>query len=430
MALSANTVFEVRTTGSNTNGGGFVTGASGTDWSQQDTAQYAVTDAVTNGTTTITSASASFGTDVVGNILYIAGGTGSITGNWYQITARGSATSITVDRSTGLTTGTGATLNIGGALLTIAQAESIMQAGNVTWVKSGTYTITASINFDCGNTLPNGTPSYILGYDATRGDNPTGTGRPLISSTTGALNPMVRVNVGPRVFANFRLDGNDNAVTGIAIGDTNYVRGANITNCKVERCTTRGINGNSAAWWGAITGCEVTDLTAGATAGIEWGFCVGCYVHDSPGTGFLNPISLAYSVADTMGGDGIKAGGLNHPSQILNCVSAYNTGDGLDATDTYKSLCQISNNIFVGNGGYGMRTDQTHQVALHWLIDHNAFYNNTSGARLGFLAGPNDITLTADPFTDGANGDFSLNATAGGGADLVGAGFPQTFPAT
>ena len=64
MALSANTVLEVRNGGSDTNGGGFVTGAAGTDWSQQDAAQYSVTDGVTAGTTTITSATANFGTDV------------------------------------------------------------------------------------------------------------------------------------------------------------------------------------------------------------------------------------------------------------------------------------------------------------------------------------------------------------------------------
>ena len=44
MALSASTVWEVRpATGSDNNGGGFVTGASGTDYSQQGTAQYALT---------------------------------------------------------------------------------------------------------------------------------------------------------------------------------------------------------------------------------------------------------------------------------------------------------------------------------------------------------------------------------------------------
>ena len=88
MALSASTILEVRSTGSDTNSFGFVTGASGTDWSQQDAAQYSVTDGVTAGTTTITSASANFGTDVVGNLIYVQGGTAPVTAGWDQITVR------------------------------------------------------------------------------------------------------------------------------------------------------------------------------------------------------------------------------------------------------------------------------------------------------------------------------------------------------
>src|ERR1043166_7369624 len=117
MALSANTVFEVRNGGSDTNGGGWVTGSSasgGTDWSQQTAAQYSVTDGVTAGSTVITSATAAFGTDVVGNIIYVQGGTGAVSSGWYQIISRTSSTTITVDRLTGLTSGTGVTLKIGG----------------------------------------------------------------------------------------------------------------------------------------------------------------------------------------------------------------------------------------------------------------------------------------------------------------------------
>src|SRR5262249_43334312 len=131
MALNAAIEWELRpTNGSDTNGGGWKRGASGTDWSQQNAAQYSVTDAVTNGTTTITSATANFGTDVVGNVLYIQGGTGSITAGWYEITSRTNTTTIVVDRSTGLTTGTGATLNIGGALKTLGQAMTNWVASN------------------------------------------------------------------------------------------------------------------------------------------------------------------------------------------------------------------------------------------------------------------------------------------------------------
>jgi hypothetical protein len=35
-----------------------------------------------------------------------------------------------------------------------------------------------------------------------------------------------------------------------------------------------------------------------------------------------------------------------------------------------------------------------------------------------YTNGDNDITLSADPFVDSANGDFNINTTAGGGADL------------
>src|SRR3954469_9556272 len=113
MALSSSTVYQVRPGGADTNGGGFVTGASGTDWSKQDAAQYSVTDGVAAGSTTLTSVTAAFGTDVVGNLIYVSGGTGSITAGWYQIISRTNATTIVVDRSTGLTAGTGVTLKIG-----------------------------------------------------------------------------------------------------------------------------------------------------------------------------------------------------------------------------------------------------------------------------------------------------------------------------
>jgi len=47
VALSAAQILEVRSTGSDANGGGFKAGASGTDYSQQDAAQYALTGLTT-----------------------------------------------------------------------------------------------------------------------------------------------------------------------------------------------------------------------------------------------------------------------------------------------------------------------------------------------------------------------------------------------
>ena len=90
MALSASGVWEVRTAGNDTNGGGFKSGASGTDYSQQDAKNTAgnnisTTDAVSDGTTTITSATAAFTSAIVGNFIYLTGGTGSIAAQWREV---------------------------------------------------------------------------------------------------------------------------------------------------------------------------------------------------------------------------------------------------------------------------------------------------------------------------------------------------------
>src|SRR5438034_4707876 len=106
MVLAQSTVWEVRTAGSDTNGGGY-TGSSGFDYSQQNSKNVATglddstTDAVTAATTTVTSATANFSSSIVGNIIYLSGGTGSLTGAWYQAATRVNSTTITVDRAPG-----------------------------------------------------------------------------------------------------------------------------------------------------------------------------------------------------------------------------------------------------------------------------------------------------------------------------------------
>jgi len=89
----------------------------------------------------------------------------------------------------------------------------------------------------------------------------------------------------------------------------------------------------------------------------------------------------------------------------------------------------IANNLLVGNGTYGLDLDNSTTVFTANDVDYNAFYNNTSGEINGHPAGANDITLTADPFTDTGNGDYSLNNTAGGGA-LVRDGARYVIPGT
>ncbi len=243
MALSTSTYWEVRgSTGSNTNGGGFVAGASGTDWSQQAAAQYSVTDGVTAGTATITSATANFGTDVVGNIIYVQGGTGSISAGWYQIISRTNATTIVVDRSNGLTAGTGVTLNIGGAFATIQKALDIFVSNNRIYVQDDAiYSISATL------TEPSSVGSFTgrlrcIGYTTTRGD----LGRPTVR-TSGAINCWSMRSDGFQL-ENFILDGNSVGLIGLTEGATYETYASNV---KCMNFTSHGFSGQM-----HLVGCE------------------------------------------------------------------------------------------------------------------------------------------------------------------------------
>ena len=100
-------------------------------------------------------------------------------------------------------------------------------------------------------------------------------------------------------------------------------------------------------------------------------------------------------------------------TSLANCIICGNGSHGLS---TYKT-CHFVGNVFAGNGGYGILGGETVGL-LGCAGSCNAFYGNTSGDRFLFPAAADDITLTADPFVDAANGDFNINDTAGGGAAL------------
>ena len=82
-----------------------------------------------------------------------------------------------------------------------------------------------------------------------------------------------------------------------------------------------------------------------------------------------------------------------------------------------------------GNGGYGanLTTGATYPGIIV-IAGYNAFGNNTSGARNNLPTETSDVTLTADPFTNAAGGNFALNNTVGGGAACRAAGIPGVFP--
>lgn len=441
-ATNATAVWEVRSTGNATNGGGYDSGISGagTDMSvfdnknaasctscQSATVNISTSDAVTNNTTTVTSATANFSSALIGNVIRLSG-TGTTTG-WYWVTAVGSSTSITVDRATGSTGGTGVTMNIGGALSKPGDltTNSLLVAGNTVYVKAtGTYSIASSPSFSASGS--SGLPITLIGYTSTRTDN----GMPTMQPSTTGINllggsgSMVRVR-------NFILDCNGQGTSkGINLTGAQWV----VSHVKVTNCTVNGIltSGSSVS----LSDVWITGSTSAATAGALGVSGGQTLIMNSRITGNVAPgivssngtMVVVNTIVDNNTGassDGIQVTDTtaSHPQILINVASYANGRDGLRATAAASAdNLMVTNSIFYGNSGVQMNSATTTWPSGSLNLACNAY---SSGGLSGLPAGAGDKTLTADPFGNGASNDFTLNSTSGGGALLKSAGCPGAF---
>jgi hypothetical protein len=432
VSLSVNTVLEVRpTVGDDTNGGGFVPGASGTDFSQQDTKNSggnnsSTTDVVANGTATIISATASFTAAMVGNIIYLVGGSGSLAAGRYQVLTFTNATTIVVD--TNVAAGTGITMNVGGAFLTVSAAFTVMQgiaasSAQLIYVKAtGAYTVTSALTPTQSNTGP----ITIIGYTTTRGDN----GRFSWTTSTNSI-PLVNFNSGQNVtFQNIAFSSTA-GTPGDGIGNNNTaVFGCAIINCSFTGFRY-GVNGD----WNiqniiylTMDNCEVSGCTIGVNnSGTT--VLLNCYIHDNTSHGYFNEAPHAVGVTFERcvfynnGGKGAEIDAGTQYVTVNGCAFVSNTSDGLEVGGQSPGVpLSVLNSIFVSNGGFGLNVPTQGYGA--GTIRNNAYFNNTSGAQSrAALAGQNDVTLTGSPFNNPSGDDFGLNNTAGAGAACKAAGW-------
>ena len=436
MALSASTVWECRpTTGSANNGGGFVAGATGTDFSQQGAAQVPYTDLVIGATNTqLTSAANPFTSAHVGNILNVTGGTGFTTGRYQVVSV---ATNVaTMDRAVGTATSTGGTGNLGGALDTLATLSSFYVSGNKAFVKAETYSSAATTTLTT-NTL------LIEGYSSTRGDN----GQVTLTLATNTGLTGLALNASTMLLRNFIINCSSlGTSTGISSSGSNI----SLYNCKVMNFTSNGVNFSANTGF-LVAYCEVTGGGSAATAALNIGRSFtkvfGCYVHDNACTG----ISLGGAggtavqfclIANNTGASHHGITGLGStPNFITNNTIYGNGGDGINGNlfaNSGTAMTCILDNIIANNGGWGINNTGT-AIPAEPTFDGNAYYSNTSGNRNGIddTTGVNGVAsytnvfdqiLSVSPFTNAAGGDFTLNNTAGGGAACRSSGRPGTLP--
>lgn len=434
MAMLAATVWEIRTAGNDLNGGGFLTGAAGVDFSQQDAKNtvgnnISTTDVVTNGTTTITSATASFTADMVGNVIYLQGGTGAVVASRYRVVTFTNGTTVVLDRSTGLTAGTGVTMNIGGALASIGIAFSstatIPVAGNKFYIKAGTYSVTTATQNVSAGVVNTGLGVYIKGYQTTREDM----GTPPLIQATGGINTFNMFNLSSAaqpMIKNVSVDCAGGALTrAFAVGGSSA---AIVWRCRAANCTNNGFQSNSIG--SQIVLCSATGCSTNPAFNCTNMY--GCVAFSNTISGFLSNtgtrcvwvrcISYANSGAAS---DGFESAG--NQGSFFNCVAFNNGRSGFRLTSGQVFL---QNCIAQGHAaGFGF-THVSNEQGL--VLQSCAGFDNASGnVSLGtgsFNQNNDFVTGTGSFFTNAAAGDFSLNNTAGAGAAARAVGQPGVFP--
>ena len=350
MALAATTVWEVRATGNDNNGGGFNAAqtSAGTDYSQQDAPQLAATDlACVDTTTTLTSATGGFTAAMVGNVIQIVSGTNDVPG-WYEITAYTNTNTVTIDRTcatpgSNMTSGVG---NVGGALATPGKCGGAHVGGNTIWLKytESDYSISSnSSNVANGRiTLAAGAIARLtklFGYNATRGDSGT---RPKLKWTTAGGNNAIITGSGYCDIRNVILDGNSQATTG----------GTTTNGAGLYRHVNVKIMG-------------MVYLASNATRAHEFIECEW--------TGNTFHILEANNVQSML---------------VHRCVFVDNASAQYGVTVKSQGLCVISGCLFdnnkSGTAGGGVSVVDGSDVDGHVLIDSCDFYDNYNGINWNF----------------------------------------------
>ena len=309
----------------------------------------------------------------------------------YYVTTSGS------DSNNGLTEGT--------AFATPGYAAGqATTAGDIVYVKEGTYTLTSTSQNVSGGTLLIARAVKFLGYKTTAGDFAA---RPIINAGSQVVTNVIQFsspnynNQGTAVRC-IEIDGNNNATNGFSVG-ANYI-------CLVENCIARncanGFYGGGYAQ--SLNNCSAIDCTA---SGFVNSYSVYCHA-DSCLIGFSGTTRYLFGcIASNSTNEGFSVGN-TYPFLWNRCVAVNNGSDGFK---NGYAIGQLNQCIASGNGGYGFRVG-----ANGSLMTDCADYSNASGRDI-ITSNPLDfrpISLSGDPFTSASAGDFTLNNIAGAGAEL------------
>ena len=340
------------------NGGFFVTGASGTDYSQQNTAKYALTGVTSAGAgnvITVTSASA----DMVGNGIFVVSGTNFTLNSWFEImSVVGTLVTCSTNAAgASICTGAGVTgvMNVGGAnLLNSTLVDEMFEAGtagNTYYIKSGTYTVGEAISLTRdGSTTA---PLKIIGYTDTYGDACDFSSRPVLNF--GAFSLLV---------GTYWIVRNINAT-----GTSTYVLGMSgynkFANCKVvNKSTTANRSAILTSSNFFIQNCEACSYYGHGIYIADSGDLTGNYIHSS-----VNGVYYSASTATVT---------LSH-NLIVDCVNGIHAAAITGSVFVVQSntICSPMNAATSAIGAYGLYIVGT--LATMVVASGNIFADLTTG---------------------------------------------------
>lgn len=398
-------VYELRdtATANNVNGAGFNAARGGTDYTLQDAAQETRTDLTcTAASTTVTSAAATFTDAMKGNFIHLTAltGTGAIVG-WYEIVSVTDANNLVLDRTptNGVNNITAGTFYVGGAGRLGALDDPFFElplAGSTIWIKKGTYTLAGNVIVANDATTAEGI--LYKGYNATRGDNPTGTDRPTIDCNT-------RIVTVAGLYYNFEHI----MFTSSHAAGVNVSTGTRLENCKFTN-TGSGVALTLTATANKVIRCEMT--SAGGTAvdvNNLSNLIHGCYIHDSDvgvNLDAFDNLTFSFNVIDNCTTGILLDDGSINSMFINNTFYGAETPAGT-AVSIGTAAATSVNNVFLNNIFYGWTTGvNIFSVTSSNAFLYNNFYNNTTDTVNVTLTSGN---LTLNPqFTNAGSGDFSI----------------------
>ena len=407
MAIDSASVWEIRSGGTATGAGGFVTGGGGTDRTQQDAVHSTRTDLVIGSAGSedeLTSAGDAFAADDVGNFVNVTAGTGFTPGR-YEILSQAAGVA-TMDRNVGTADSTGGSGVLGGAMTFIDVNMDDIIAGNIVHIQSdATHTPGASVTPSTSGSSASMVEVY--GYNVTRQDQPVKADMPLIAMAANIL-------LFPTFWAIHNIKVTTTEADGFKSGNS----------CRFVQCNafnSSGTSNRSAFELGTLA--KVIDSEGESTNGVACrignsAFTTGNYFHDSI-TGCIGTFTTMASTTHIFNiFDRCSTAGLNFGSgttTIARYNLFYKCGDGITATSAPQ--CAIENNNFVDN-----------TVGIDWTgghLDSNRFdFNNfdsntadvTNAADVGLndtaaapvFAAPDEVSAADRDFAVGTN----LKATA------------------